>query len=253
MTDTLTLYDAPNSPCARRVRMCLLEKGIDFEIHWMNLALMDQKQAWYLKLNPNGLVPTLKHGDRVVYESNVINEYLEAIHPEPALMPSDPYEQAQVRMWIAFEQEWAKPFRDAIYETFAKDRLKSNVDDPATLEAEIAKRTSNPFYTRFARKVLTTPKDEALLQDKYDLLHEKMAWWEDKLSDGREWLVGGRFSFADIAMAPRTDMFELIGVTDFATRYPRITDFMGRVKARPSWTASQILPEGGAPTTKVAA
>lgn len=253
MTESLILYDAPNSPCARRVRMCLLEKGIDFEIHWMNLALMDQKQGWYLKMNPNGLVPTLKHGDRVVYESNVINEYLEAIHPEPALMPKDAFGQAEVRMWIAFELEWAKPFRDAIYETFAKDRLKSNIDDPAKLEAEIGKRTSNPFYLRFVRKVLAEPKNEALLQDKYDLLHEKMDWWEDKLSDGREWLAGDTFTFADIALAPRTDMFELIGMTDFATRYPRITAFMERVKARPSWAASQIMPDGGEPTTKVAA
>ena len=95
--------------------MCLLEKGIPFEIHWMNLALMDQKAPWYLEMNPNGLVPTLKHGDAVIYESNVINEYLDSITGEPKLMPADPYEQAQVRMWMAFELDWAKAFRDAIY------------------------------------------------------------------------------------------------------------------------------------------
>ena len=78
----LILYDAANSPCARRVRMCLIEKGVPFEIRWMGLGLMDQKQAWYLKLNPNGLVPTLVHGERALYESNVINEYLDATFPE---------------------------------------------------------------------------------------------------------------------------------------------------------------------------
>lgn len=60
----IILYDAANSPCGRRVRMCLLEKGLNFEIRWLNIGLMDQKQSWYLKLNPNGLVPTLVHNGK---------------------------------------------------------------------------------------------------------------------------------------------------------------------------------------------
>lgn len=252
MTELL-LYDAAMSPCGRRVRMCLLEKGVPFQIHWLNLALMDQKQAWYLAMNPNGLVPTLKHGERVLYESNAINEYLEAEYPEPPLSFSEPYLQAQVRMWMAFELEWAKAFRDAIYETMAKDRLKANVESEASLVSEIARRTDNPFYTKFARKVLTAPRDDELLADRYHVLHEKMGWMEDKLGDGREWLVGGRFSLADIALAPRTDMFDIIGIDDFAERYPRIADFLQRVKARPSWDAWMIMPTPGEPTTQVAA
>jgi len=43
----IVLYDAANSPCARRVRMCLIEKGVPFEIRWLGLGLMDQKQPWY--------------------------------------------------------------------------------------------------------------------------------------------------------------------------------------------------------------
>ena len=251
--DSCMLYDAPMSPCGRRVRMCLLEKGISFEIHWMNLALMDQKQPWYLEMNPNGLVPTLKHGERVIYESNVINEYVEALAPEPRLAPEDPYERAQVRMWIAFELDWAKGFRDAIYETMAKDRLKANVDTEEQLTAEIGKRTENPYYTKFATKVLKDPKDEELLADRYHVLFEKMDWMEARLADDREWLVGDRFSFADISLAPRADMFDLIGVDDFHERYPRIDAFLERVKARPSWNRSMIMPTPGEPTTPVAA
>jgi len=247
------LYDAANSPCGRRVRMALIEKGVPFEIRWLNLGLMDQKQPWYLKLNPNGLVPTLVHGDKVVYESNVINEYLERVWPTPSLMPTDAYEQAQMRMWMAFELEWAKPFRDAIYETFGKKRLKDAGVTEAKLTEEITKRTSNPFYLKFAKKVLNEPKDEELVRDRLAVLFEKMDLMEERLGDGRDWLVGGKFSFADIALAPRLDMFTMIGVEDLYQRYKRIGAFIARVKARPSWQASALIPKPGEATTQVAA
>jgi glutathione S-transferase len=247
------LYDAANSPCGRRVRMTLIEKGVPFEIRWLNLGLMDQKQPWYLKLNPNGLVPTLVHGEKVVYESNVINEYLERVWPQPSLVPSDAYEQAQMRMWMAFELEWAKPFRDAIYETFGKKRLKDAGVTEAQLTTEIGKRTSNPFYLKFAKKVLTEPKDEELVADRLAVLFEKMDLMEERLSDGRDWLVGGKFSLADIALAPRLDMFTMIGVEDLYQRYRRIGAHIARVKARPSWAASALIPKPGEATTQVAA
>ena len=76
---------------------------------------------------------------------------------------------------------------------------------------------------------------------------------EEKLADGREWLVGNKFSLADIALGPRTDMFDKIGVADFYDRYPRIRAFMERLKGRPSWENSMIMPQPGETTKKVAA
>ncbi len=251
--DELVLYDAPNSPCGRRVRMCLIEKGLPFEIRWMNLGLMDQKQPWYLKLNPNGLVPTLVHGDRTIYESNVINEYLDSLHPTPRLVPEDPYLQAEMRMWMAFELDWAKPFRDAIYETLGKKRLQDSGMTEEKLREEIRSRTDNPFYLKFALKVLKEPKNEELIRDRHAVLLEKMALMEERLSDGRPWLLGESFSLADIALGPRTEMFPIIELFDLYERFPRIGAFMDRLKARPSWERSAILPEAGEKTTRVAA
>jgi len=249
----IVLYDAANSPCARRVRMCLIEKGVPFEIRWLGLGLMDQKQPWYLELNPNGLVPTLVHGERVIYESNVINEYLESVFPEPPLVPKDPYLQAQMRMWMAFELEFAKPFRDAIYETMGKKRLQDTGITPEKLKEEITKRTPNEYYLKFATHVLTAPKDAELVADRHKVLLERMQLMEDRLSDGRMWLLGDAFSLADIALAPRTEMFPVIELTDLYDRFPRIGAFMERVRARPSWQRSAILPEKGEQTRKVVA
>jgi glutathione S-transferase len=249
----IVLYDAANSPCGRRVRMCLIEKGVPFEIRWLALGLMDQKQPWYLKLNPNGLVPTLVHGERALYESNVINEYLESVFPAPPLVPKDPYLQAQMRMWMAFELEWAKAFRDSIYETTGKKRLQDTGFTVEKLKEEITRRTSNEFYLKFATRVLTQPKDTELLADRRKVLMEKMQLMEDRLADGRKWLVGDSFSLADIALAPRTEMFPTIEVADLYERFPRIGAFMERVRARPSWQKSAILPEKGEQARKIAA
>jgi len=247
----LVLYDGAGVPSPRRVRMCLLEKGLPFTIKWLNLGLMDQKNPAYLKLNPTGMVPTLLHGGNAVYESNVINEYIDSVYPEPSLVPKDAYGQAQMRMWFAFENDFAKPFRDAVYETMGKERLQSTGITPEKLREEIGKRTSNDVYARFATKVLTTPRDDAIIADRQQLLMEKMGLMNDRLSDGRVWLCGDRFTLADIALAPRVDMFPVVGVADLYQRFPHIGAFMEKMKARPSWQASAFRPEPGETERKI--
>jgi glutathione S-transferase len=241
----LILYDAAGVPSPRRVKLCLFEKGLPFKIKWLNLGLMDQKQPSYLKLNPMGLVPTLVHDGKALYESNVINEYLDAVFPDPPLVPKNAFGQATMRMWFAFENDLAKPFRDAVYETMGKERLQGTGITPEKLREEIGKRTRNEAYIRFATKVLTTPRDDALVADRQQLMLEKMEQMNNQLADGRTWLCGEQLTLADIALAPRVDMFPVVGIGDLYARFPHIGRFMERVKARPSWAASAVRPEPG--------
>src|SRR2546430_17589419 len=111
MTEAITLYDSPGSPCARRVRAVLLEKGLEWTTRFVDLTKLEQKRPEYLKLNPNGVVPTLVHGDRVVYESNVITEYLDDVFPSPRLYPTEAWERAQAKMWQAVEPPMAEEER----------------------------------------------------------------------------------------------------------------------------------------------
>ena len=239
----IVLYDAAGVPSPRRVRICLLEKRLPFTVKWLNLGLMDQKKPDFLKINPTGLVPALVHDGKTLYESNVINEYINAIFPNPPLVPTDPYGQACMRMWFAFENDLAKPFRDCAYETLGKERLQSTGITPEKLREEISKRTKNEAYIRFATRVLTTPRDNELLSERHLLLLEKMESMEQQLADGRPWLCGEQFTLADIALGPRVDMFPIIGIADIYQRFPHIGKFMERVKARPSWASSGFRPE----------
>ena len=249
----IVLYDGAGTPSPRRVKLCLFEKGLPFKIKWLNLGLMDQKNPEYLKISPTGLVPALVHDGRTIFESNVINEYLDAAFPSPPLTPRDPWGQAQMRMWFAFENDFAKPFRDAVYETFAKDRVKSTGLTPEKLREEIGKRTPNRSYADTAVQVLTTPRNDDLVKDRQLLLLEKMEQMEARLADGRPWLTGDAFTLADIALGPRLEMFPAVGIADLYQRFPRIGAFMARMKSRPSWEKSAVRPEAGETERMVAA
>lgn len=249
----LVLYDALNSPAGRRVRIMLLEKGLQAEIHWLNLALMEQKRPEYLRINPNGTVPALRHGEETIFESSVICEYLDAIGTRPRLVPEHARLQRRLREWIAYEQEWARPFRDAIYETYARERLRGSGIRPEELPARIGANTANPAWLHLAESLMARDTDHALLADRVAILMERLAWMEDRLADGRPWLLGQDFSLADITLAPRIEMFPFIGVSDIAARFPRIGGFMERMRARPSWAPSGEMPAPGVRCTVIGA
>src|SRR5262250_3183299 len=71
---TFTLYNAPQSTCSQRVRFVLNAKRLPFEEVKLNLLEGDQLKPEYLKLNPNGVVPTLDHDGAIIIDSSVIVE-----------------------------------------------------------------------------------------------------------------------------------------------------------------------------------
>jgi glutathione S-transferase len=98
MTEKLTLVSHHLCPYVQRAAIALAEKGVPFERVSIDLA---NKPDWFLRLSPLGKVPVLKVGDRVIFESAVILEYLEETQPNP-LHPKDPLERAEHRAWIEF-------------------------------------------------------------------------------------------------------------------------------------------------------
>src|SRR5579871_2318551 len=93
------LLGSVNSPFVRKVRMLLLEKNIAFELTEVSPA---DPSSVLPEVNPLGKVPALLTDDeRAVYDSSVIVEYLETLHPEPALLPPVGMERVSVKRWEA--------------------------------------------------------------------------------------------------------------------------------------------------------
>src|SRR6202043_2202910 len=87
----IVLYNAPQSTCSQRVRFTLQEKNLAFSELKLDLFSGDQLRPEYLKINPNGVVPSLVHDGHAIIDSAVIIEYLNEVFPEPTrLAPDDP-------------------------------------------------------------------------------------------------------------------------------------------------------------------
>ena len=95
----IELISTKTCPYVQRSRIALMEKGINFVFTEVDLR---NKPDWFLAISPYGKVPVLKHDDKVIYESAVINEYLEEVFPEPPLMPKGAVDRAFVRIWIDY-------------------------------------------------------------------------------------------------------------------------------------------------------
>src|ERR1700682_1271037 len=92
-----TLYNAPPSTCSQSVRFVLNAKGLPFEEKNLDLLAGDQLKPDYLKLNPNGVVPTLDHDGNIVIDSSVIIEYLDEVAPDESFTPRGPVARAHMR------------------------------------------------------------------------------------------------------------------------------------------------------------
>lgn len=95
----IQLYFAKASTFSQRTRVVLLEKGIDFTPIEIDLQ---NKPDGYTQISRYGKVPAIKHGDIEIYESAIINEYLDEVFPEPPLLPRDRAAKAIARIWIDY-------------------------------------------------------------------------------------------------------------------------------------------------------
>lgn len=236
MSAPLVLYDFHGSPCARRVRIVLLEKGLSWETRLVDLTRMEQKRPEYLKLNPNGLVPTLMHGDRVIYESNVITEYLDAEFPEPRLYPDDPWLCARAKMWQAYELAMAKEYRPLMYL-----RVIGPIDRQRPKEEvmrDVRRSTDDPAHLDWVSRVYdgtAVGEDEAALLASQ--LYHRIDHIESQL--GGPFLLGDQFSIADISVYPRVAMYPMVGLPIDPAKYPRTSRWMSAITARPSFKRSE--------------
>src|SRR3989339_111664 len=99
----MRLYSGTTCPYSHRCRIVLYEKGMDFEV--IDVDLMSRAEDIAL-INPYNKVPVLVERDLVLYEANIINEYIDERFPHPQLMPPEPQTRARARQLLfTMEQE----------------------------------------------------------------------------------------------------------------------------------------------------
>ncbi|HEU0219171.1 MAG TPA: glutathione S-transferase N-terminal domain-containing protein [Gallionella sp.] len=131
----MRLYSGTTCPYSHRCRIVLYEKGMDFEV--IDVDLMSRAEDIAL-INPYNKVPVLVERDLILYEANIINEYIDERFPHPQLMPPDPVMRGRARLFLhRFEQELYSQV--AIIEQSGKnaDKARAVIRDNLTQLAQI--------------------------------------------------------------------------------------------------------------------
>ncbi len=144
----LKLMSAEVCPFAQRTLILLAEKALAFEHLEIDLA---NKPDWFEDVSPYSKVPVLVHGDERIYESAIINEYLNEAFPEPGFMPDRPADRARARVWIDYDNVTFVPaFYKVLLETDADRRqaLSDKITDGLLfLETQaLAARRQGPYW-----------------------------------------------------------------------------------------------------------
>ena len=189
----MVLYSGTTCPFSQRCRLVLFEKGMDFEVRDVDLF---NKPEDISTMNPYGQVPILVERDLILYESNIINEYIDERFPHPQLMPADPLMRARARLMLFnFEKELFVHVH-----VLESERAKANDKSHDKARAEIRDRltTLAPLF----------------LKNKY--------------------MLGDEFSMLDVAVAPLLWRLDHYGIELSKTAAP-LMKYAERIFSRPAY------------------
>lgn len=199
----MILYGSTMSPFVRKVAAFAVEKGIALD---MQPTRMNDPDPGFRAASPFRKMPALVDGDYAVADSSAIIHYLEALHPEPALIPADPKERGKVI--------WFDEFADTI----------------------VSACNAKMFFNRIvAPRFMGRDGDEAIAAAaERDELPPILDYLEGALPDDGH-LVGGRLTLADIAVASPLANLRHLDIAIDPARWPKVAAFEKQMLARPSF------------------
>ena len=121
----MKLYSGTGCPFSQRCRIVLYEKGMDFEVIDVDLFAKPEEIAM---INPFGRVPVLAERDLVLFEPNIINEYIDERFPHPQLMPPDPIMRARARQLLITMERELFVHIEALESDLGKEKSNKAVD-----------------------------------------------------------------------------------------------------------------------------
>lgn len=229
----LKLYHGYLSVCAQKARLALAEKGLTWESQLVDLQKGEQQTPEYLKLNPKGVIPTLIHEGRVIRESNVLIEYLDEVFPHPRLKPDDPYDRAQMRIWIKRLDEGHHDVATAVMSQAVSIRhryLAMGIEEATKrIEGQV-----DPIKRERRRSVMfdgvESPEFGTAIQMWRKLFEDMEAALQET-----GYLAASGYSLADLAWTPYFVRLEQLTFDRLMADYPNISGWFEKAKLRPSY------------------
>ena len=177
----LKLYHWEPNANSGKPMLTLAEKGVEYESHYLDLLKFDQHQPDYLKINPDGTIPAMVHGDLVLTESTPMMEYVDEAFDGPPLRPKDAESRWRMRWWMRFFDSYFAPSLSMIgWSIFVGPAVRQR--DPK----EIAWRKA--MFNQFSEAELRESRRRVLFCT--GILEQHLA--------RHRWIAGDTYSLGDI-------------------------------------------------------
>jgi glutathione S-transferase len=228
----LELYHGGHTTCSRKARLCLREKGLDYKSHFLNLRGFEQHTPAYLKLNPNGVVPTLIDDGEVITDSMLINEYLdEKFDQNTRVRPKNPLDKARMRVWTKLASDHG--LAGVVPRTWPGFKVHTDALSAGELQEKLGRIPLTERQERWA-KVARGGFSE---QD-FDAGRKAATFIITRMEAGLgkgPWLMDEQYTLADIDLMPFVDRFsEFYPDLLNATAAPKVTAWLARMRERPA-------------------
>ena len=198
---SIKLYTAA-TPNGWKVSIALEEMGLPYEVRVIDFATLEQKSDWYVKLNPNGRIPTLDDDGFVVFESGAILIYL--AEKTGKFLPRDVQGRSRVMQWLMFQMSGVGPMMGQanVFFRYFPEKIQSVID-------------------RYQREVTRL----------FGILDLQLA---------RHEYVAGDYSIADMALWPWVSGYDWSGVS--VAEFKNLERWLALVGARPAVQAGRDVP-----------
>jgi glutathione S-transferase len=189
----ITIHGSPISPFVRKTLVCLIEKGVEFELDPISPFPPPED---YLRISPLGKIPTMTDGELAIPDSSAICGYLEKRFPDHPVYPEGHADYGRA-LWY---EDWA--------------------------DNELPKATSALFFNRVAVKMMKKEPDEAIIQNILTKMQPPIFDYLEAEISAKTYLCGNAFSIADIAISSQFIQLMYAGEALPAQTHPNITRYV---------------------------
>ena len=222
------LYHGAISNCSMRVRMALVEKGLQWTSHHIDLKKKENITDEYFGINPNGLVPTLVDNGVVHIESNDIIDYIDQEYPKPSLRETK--SESEMLDWLKLAASLHVPaVKPYVYATMIQKKVKKTAEEEKKYGELQKNKELKEFHSKHSGNKTFGSSD---VEKSFKLLEEAFGKLEQTL-EGKDWIMGYNFTLADISWIPLH--FVLIGCGYPFEKYKNITRWALQCRDRESF------------------
>ena len=232
--EMLALYHFAQSTCSIKVRLLLAEKNLAWQDNMLISSEHHHLSDWYLKLNPNGVVPTLVDESLPIFESTAILEYLEDKYTQTSFRPVDHYMRGQMRAFLVFVDVWPTPaVRTPSFQFGGLLEKFIAMSDKKFLSLIKKRPLKTEFYLSFDKNTGFTTEQ---IFNSFTVILRTIKRMDAMLTKfGGPWLMGQEYTLADIAVLPLIDRMQDLGLDGlWKEPYPSISKWLYKAQRRPA-------------------